>query len=229
MNIKDNILKLLNEVDDVCNEVGVKSESIKMIAVTKNVGIEKIMQAVSCNLRDLGENRVQEFLNKYQTLDNKDVKWHLIGHLQTNKVKYVVGRICLIQSVDSIKLANEINKKAKELGVIQDILIELKTSYEETKFGVDVNHIDEFLNQVADLKNIRIKGLMTIAPKVNFEDEARPYFKIAYDQFEKLKNVRQDNMEIQYLSMGMSGDFKAAIKEGSNMIRIGTAIFGERK
>jgi pyridoxal phosphate enzyme, YggS family len=187
------------------------------------------MQAVSCNLRDLGENRVQEFLNKYQTLDNKDVKWHLIGHLQTNKVKYVVGRICLIQSVDSIKLANEINKKAKELGVIQDILIEIKTSYEETKFGVDVNHIDEFLNQVADLKNIRIKGLMTIAPKVNFEDEARPYFKIAYNQFEKLKNVRQDNMEIQYLSMGMSGDFKAAIKEGSNMIRIGTAIFGERK
>ncbi|TZE82017.1 YggS family pyridoxal phosphate-dependent enzyme [Calorimonas adulescens] len=229
MNIKDNILKLLNKVDDVCNEVGVKSESIKIIAVTKNVGIEKIMQAVSCNLRDLGENRVQEFLNKYQTLDNKDVKWHLIGHLQTNKVKYVVGRICLIQSVDSIKLANEINKKAKELGVIQDILIELKTSYEETKFGVDVNHIDEFLNQVADLKNIRIKGLMTIAPKVNFEDEARPYFEIAYNQFEKLKNVRQDNMEIQYLSMGMSGDFKAAIKEGSNMIRIGTAIFGERK
>ncbi|MDI6602199.1 MAG: YggS family pyridoxal phosphate-dependent enzyme [Thermoanaerobacteraceae bacterium] len=229
MHIKENIEKLRYDIDEVCNEIGTNPDTIKIIAVTKNVNIENIREAITCGMSNLGENRVQEFLNKFPIICDNNVKWHLIGHLQTNKVKHVVGSVCLIQSVDSIKLTQEIDKKARELNIIQDILVEVKTSFEETKFGISIDSLNKVLDEISGLSNIKVKGLMTIAPKVDNEDEARPYFKIAYDLFDRLKSVNQSNIKMEYLSMGMSGDYKAAIKEGSNMIRIGTAIFGERK
>ena len=188
--------------------------------------MKKISEAVSCGVSDLGENRVQEFLSKLPSVQN--VNWHLIGHLQTNKVKKIVGKVELIQSVDSIKLAKEINKRASDLDIIQNILLELKTSYEETKFGISIDEFEDVISSVSELSNISINGIMTIAPKVENEDMARPYFKKAHDIFEKYKNVKQPNIDFKYLSMGMSGDYRAAIKEGSNMVRVGTAIFGKR-
>lgn len=226
MFIRDNIEKLRDSIEEVCLETGIDPDGIKIIAVTKNVDLDKIKEAIECGIKDLGENRVQEFLTKYSAFN--EVNWHLIGHLQRNKVKYVVGNVDLIQSVDSVKLANEINERAGLLNMVQNVLIEVKTSYEETKFGIDIVDFEDMLEDISNLSNITVKGIMTIAPKVENEDLARPYFKAAYDLFVKYKNVNQNNIKLEYLSMGMSGDYRAAIREGSNMVRIGTAIFGNR-
>lgn len=226
MYIKDNIEKLKDNIRGVCLETGIDPNDIKLVAVTKNVNIDNIKEAVSCGIVDLGENRVQEFLTKFSTI--KDVNWHIIGHLQRNKVKYVVGNVNLIQSVDSVKLAQEIDKRAGLLNIVQNVLIEVKTSYEETKFGITIDGFEDVLEDISILSNLTVKGIMTIAPKVENEDLARPYFKAAYDLFVKYKNINQSNIKFEYLSMGMSKDYKAAIKEGSNMVRIGTAIFGKR-
>mgnify|MGYP000966761475 FL=1 len=225
MDIRDNIVKIKENIEKTCNVAG-SNNKVKLIAVTKYVDVKKISEAVSCGVSDLGENRVQEFLSKLPSVQN--VNWHLIGHLQTNKVKKIVGKVELIQSVDSIKLAKEINKRASDLDIIQNILLELKTSYEETKFGISIDEFEDVISSVSELSNISINGIMTIAPKVENEDMARPYFKKAHDIFEKYKNVKQPNIDFKYLSMGMSGDYRAAIKEGSNMVRVGTAIFGKR-
>ena len=225
MDIRDNIVKIKENIEKTCNVAG-SNNKVKLIAVTKYVDVKKISEAVSCGVSDLGENRVQEFLSKLPSVQN--VNWHLIGHLQTNKVKKIVGKVELIQSVDSIKLAKEINKRASDLDIIQNILLELKTSYEETKFGINIDEFEDVISSVSELSNISINGIMTIAPKVENEDMARPYFKKAHDIFEKYKNVKQPNIDFKYLSMGMSGDYRAAIKEGSNMVRVGTAIFGKR-
>jgi hypothetical protein len=225
MDIRDNIVKIKENIEKTCSVAG-SNNKVKLIAVTKYVDVKKISEAVSCGVSDLGENRVQEFLSKLPSVQN--VNWHLIGHLQTNKVKKIVGKVELIQSVDSIKLAKEINKRASDLDIIQNILLELKTSYEETKFGISIDEFEDVISSVSELSNISINGIMTIAPKVENEDMARPYFKKAHDIFEKYKNVKQPNIDFKYLSMGMSGDYRAAIKEGSNMVRVGTAIFGKR-
>lgn len=207
--IEKNLLEIKKELKDT-----------NLIAVSKTKPIEMIKEAYNLGIRDFGENKVQELLAKIDKLP-KDIKWHMIGHLQTNKVKDIVDKVYLIHSVDSIKLAKVIDKEANKKNIIPNILIEINIANEESKFGFKIEEIDNVIKEIKKLKNINIEGLMCIAPfTVNPEDN-RKYFK----QMNKLK----EKYNLNILSMGMSNDYKIAIEEKSNYVRIGTKIFGERK
>ncbi|MBM3245666.1 MAG: YggS family pyridoxal phosphate-dependent enzyme [Candidatus Omnitrophica bacterium] len=222
--IKDNILQARARIASVCAKLGLNPDSITIVCVAKNRTIEKVKEAIACGLFNIGENRVQEALLKYDQLSG--VKWHLVGHLQTNKVKDAVKIFDLIHSVDSLRLAGEINKQAARIGKIQDILIEVKTSPEAAKYGVLPEETAGLVEAIKGLKNVSLKGLMTIAPLLDNPEETRPYFK----QLRQLK----DKICIDFgfrvsdfglLSMGMTDDFEVAIEEGANIIRIGRGIF----
>jgi len=196
---------------------------VTIVAVSKGRSVEQIKEAIEAGIADIGENKVQEALLKYKDLGPKTynlrpIRWHMVGHLQTNKVRDAVKIFDLIQSVDSIRLAREIDKEAAKINKIQDILIEVKTSEEATKFGMPPEQVVDAIKEMRQLKNINIKGLMTIAPLVNNSDKARPYFKVLHELGNKVTGI-------SILSMGMTDDYKVAIEEGSNMVRIGRAIF----
>nr|WP_110952889.1 YggS family pyridoxal phosphate-dependent enzyme [Massilibacillus massiliensis] len=204
------------------------SKDVKMIAVTKNHDVYEMRKAIDLGILEIGENRIQEALEKKAVLE-RNVRWNLIGHLQTNKVKKAVEMFDLIQSVDSEKLALEINKAASQLNKRQDILIQVNVSNEKSKFGIDSDEVFRFAAFISSLKNIRLCGLMTIAPHYENTEMTRPIFKQLFQIFTDLKNKNLENTEIKWLSMGMTNDFKIAIEEGSNVIRIGTGIFGQRQ
>ncbi|MDF2841397.1 MAG: YggS family pyridoxal phosphate-dependent enzyme [Clostridia bacterium] len=214
------------EIKQICKDCG-RTDDITLIAVTKTVDTEKINHAVSCGVSNLGENKVQEIMDKYDAVD-KNVKWHLIGHLQTNKVKYIIDKVELIHSVDSIKLAEEINKRAEKNNLIKDVLVQINVAEEDTKFGIDLEQAVDFIKSISVFNSIRIKGLMTIAPYDLNPEGVRPIFRQLKDKFDELAQMNLPNTEMKHLSMGMSNDYKVAIEEGANMIRIGTAIFGKR-
>ena len=220
--VKDNVAKIRDRIIKACSRVNRDPSEVKIVAVSKGRGAKEIEEAIFSGLTDIGENRIQEALEKYNTLRNESfgssISWHMIGHLQTNKVKDAVQIFDLIHSVDSLALAREIDKRAAQINKIQNILIEVNTSAEATKSGLDPNKASEVIQDIARLKNLNIKGLMTIASVVNHSEEARPYFK-------KLRQIR-DSIDISYkLSMGMSDDFEIAIEEGAEIIRIGRGIF----
>ncbi|MCX7698605.1 MAG: YggS family pyridoxal phosphate-dependent enzyme [Candidatus Goldbacteria bacterium] len=225
----DNFDIVKNNIEKIRSNILSFGFDIKIIAVTKTVSLENIEKAIKCGIIDLGENKVQEMLPKIEILKNKykNLKFHFIGHLQTNKVNKIVGKVDLIQSVDSFKLAEKISNYAEKMNIIQDILLELKTSEEETKFGIKVKNIFKEYEAISKLKNIRIKGIMTMAPYFDNPEETRPYFKKAKDIFDEIKK-RYENPVFEILSMGMTNDYLIALQEGSNMIRIGTGIFGKR-
>ena len=216
MSIKENIKNLKKEIPD----------SIKLIGVSKTRDIEEIKEAYECGIRDFGENKVQELINKYDYF-NSDVNWHLIGHLQRNKVKYIVGKVKLIHSVDSIKLLDEIEKEYGKSNKIAEILIQVNIGREESKTGIFKENIEELIIYCEGLKNIKVKGIMAIIPKGN-EESCRLYFKEMKTLFDLFKGKQYKNVSMDYLSMGMTGDYKIAISEGSNMVRIGEGIFGKR-
>lgn len=189
---------------------------VTIVAVSKGRSIEEIKEAVAAGITDIGENKVQEALLKYRELPT--IKWHMVGHLQANKVKDAVKIFDLIQSVDSLHLAQEIDKQALKINKIQDILIEIKTSPEETKFGLKPEEAIPAIKEIAKLKNINIKGLMTIAPIVDDPEKTRPYFRL-------LRDLRDEINKFQIFSMGMTDDFKIAVEEGATMVRLGRAIF----
>ncbi|MDO4535342.1 MAG: YggS family pyridoxal phosphate-dependent enzyme [Clostridium perfringens] len=201
-------------------------KGVQVIAVSKTKPIEDMEVAYSLGVRDFGENKVQEILSKYDNF-HKDVRWHLIGHLQTNKVKYIVGKVHLIQSLDSINLLNKINKVYEEHGVIANVLIQINIGREPQKYGILEEELHELLLEIEKCSFVKAKGLMAIIPKGNTE-ENRIYFKKIYDIYNKLKKESYKNIVMEVLSMGMSNDYKIAIEEGSNMVRIGQGIFGER-
>ena len=201
-------------------------KNVQVIAVSKTKPIEDMEVAYSLGIRDFGENKVQEIIEKYDNF-HKDVRWHLIGHLQTNKVKYIVGKVYLIQSLDSIKLLNKINKAYEEQGITANVLIQINIGREPQKYGILEEELDDLLLEVEKCNAVKVKGLMTIVPKGNTE-ENRIYFKKIYDIYNKLKKESYKNIVMETLSMGMSNDYKIAIEEGSNMVRIGQGIFGER-
>lgn len=201
-------------------------KNVQVIAVSKTKPIEDMEVAYSLGIRDFGENKVQEIIEKYDNF-HKDVRWHLIGHLQTNKVKYIVGKVHLIQSLDSIKLLNKINKAYEEQGITANVLIQINIGREPQKYGILEEELDDLLLEVEKCNAVKVKGLMTIVPKGNTE-ENRIYFKKIYDIYNKLKKESYKNIVMETLSMGMSNDYKIAIEEGSNMVRIGQGIFGER-
>jgi len=215
-----NIRKNLEEIRSTLKD------NVTLVAVSKTKSVEEIMEAYKEGVRDFGENKVQELEEKYELLP-KDIRWHLIGGLQTNKVRKVIGKTYLIQSLDRESLALEINKRAEKTGILVDTLIEVNIGEESQKAGILTKDLEEFVTLLKDLKHIRVRGLMAIIPQGS-EEENRKYFKKMYELFQKLSQVRQERFTMEVLSMGMSMDYVTAMEEGSNMIRVGTGIFGAR-
>ena len=220
MSIKGNIEYINKLKTEAAERAGRNPEDVLLIAVTKLHSPEEINQAIDAGITDIGENKVQEILDKYDRV--KPVRWHLIGHLQTNKVKYIIDKVDLIHSVDSVKLAREIEKRAASADKTMDILIQVNSAEEESKFGVGVEETESLIAEIRETcPHINIKGLMCIAPLEDDPEDARPFFGMVKEIFDK-------HEEFTVLSMGMSNDFQVAIEEGSTAIRVGTAIFGNR-
>lgn len=224
--ICDNIKEIKENIKKHAKIVHRNPDEILLLAVTKTFGIEDIRKAIECGIKDIGENKVQELKDKYPSLEGK-ADFHFIGHLQTNKVKYIIDKVKMIHSLDSDKLAQEIDKRAGRLGKIIDCLIEINIGGEYSKFGILPENMNKFVKELEKYHNIRIRGLMTVAPNVGLEN-VRAYFRNMNDLFKDLKNIKQGNIQADYLSMGMSGDYTVAVEEGANIVRIGTAIFGKR-
>ena len=203
-------------------------DSIRLIAVSKTMPAEVVKEAIEAGVTDLGENYIQEAREKVNTLATSDVNWHYIGHLQSNKAKYAVRLFDLIHSVDSLKLATELNKYAQKNEKIQPILVQVNVAKEDSKSGVYVENTIELLNNIGQLANISVKGLMTMPPYFNAPEKVRPFFAALRELRDQLRAAGIPNIAMDELSMGMTGDFEAAIEEGATMVRIGTAIFGER-
>ena len=224
-NIAANIKDIIHRMKLAAERAGRKEESVKLVAVTKTIDVSRIKEAIESGITVIGENRVQEARDKYKEI-GKEVQWHLIGHLQTNKVKYIFDIFSLIHSVDSLSLAEEIQRRGENKGLNTDILIEVNLSGEKTKFGVLPEKAIGLIKGISKFKNINIQGLMTIPPFSESPKDSRKYFKM----LRILKDdVQKEGIEMKELSMGMSGDFEVAIEEGATMVRIGTAIFGERR
>lgn len=232
--IKDKLKLIKERIARAAARAGRNAEEIELVAVTKTVEVARIQEALVAGMRHIGENRVQEALAKYEELSSflpvSDVlRWHMIGHLQSNKVGKALPLFDLIHSVDSLPLAGEIDKRAGLLGKKMDVLVEMNLSGEESKFGLGMDEVNEFLVAVSKLKNLRIRGLMTMAPFTDNPEESRPHFRKLKHLSEKIKSSQLNNVEMRYLSMGMSQDFEVAIEEGANMVRLGSALFGSRE
>jgi len=228
MSIKENLEKIGEKIRLRSELAGRNSGDITMVAVTKTVEEDRIREAIACGVRIIGESRVQEAKEKYGKLSN-EVIWHLVGHLQTNKAKDAVKIFDLIHSVDSVKLAKEIDKQARKAGKVQKVLIEVNLSGEETKYGLSPEEVIPFLKDISKLPNMKVEGLMTMAPFYENPEDCRPYFRRLKELMEKVKARKIENVEMKYLSMGMTNDYEVAIEEGSNMVRIGRAIFGSER
>jgi len=227
---KDKILKIKERISSVCSKINQNPDAIVIIAVSKARTLQEIKEVIEAGITDIAENRIQEAIIKYNDLRAmsyglRAIKWHMVGHLQTNKAKEAVRIFDLIQSVDSLRLASEIDKQAAKINKIQDILIEIKTSPEATKFGLKPEETIEALREIAVFKNINIKGLMTIAPMVDTPEKTRPYFRMLKELFDTINGLSTIDYRLSTLSMGMTDDFEIAIEEGSNMVRLGRAIF----
>ncbi len=221
--IEENINDVRSRVAAAALRSGRKPEDVSIIAVSKFVEADKIQRAVDLGLNVLAENRVQEMDEKYPLI--KGAEWHIIGHLQTNKVKYAVGRARLIHSVDSFHLLEEINRQAQKIGIVQDFLLELNISGEESKFGLTNEEFGYIINKLQELSSVRLRGIMAMAPNYVDKELCRPVFKKAKKIFDELK-TKDKNIDV--LSMGMSGDFEIAVEEGATCVRIGSAIFKQR-
>ncbi len=225
--IRDNIRYVEKQIKDSCSKVGRKADEVTLISVSKTKPIEMLQEAYDAGSRDFGENKVQELVDKYEVLP-KDIRWHMIGHLQRNKVKYIVDKVYLIHSVDSLRLAEEISKEAIKKQVDVNILVEVNVAGEESKFGTDCEEAKKLVREISKLPNVHIKGLMTIAPMVNEAEENRTYFQGLKKLSVDINQENIDNVTMDILSMGMTGDYEVAVEEGATMVRVGTGIFGER-
>ena len=229
MTVSENYLEIEKRKNAAAVRSGRKLEDVLLLAVTKTHTPEEINEAIDAGATDIGENKVQEILEKYDSV--KPVRWHLIGHLQTNKVKNVIDKVVMIHSVDSVKLAGEIDKRARAAGIVMDVLLQVNIADEETKTGLPVSELFTVIDDIAGrLHNIRIRGLMCIPPAGDTPEDARCYFAQARELFERMKTLSYDEeyYKPDILSMGMSGDFEVAIEEGSNLVRVGSSIFGRR-
>jgi pyridoxal phosphate enzyme (YggS family) len=203
-------------------------KAVKLVAVSKTVPADRVSAAISAGVTDLGENYVQEAREKIEALGRETVTWHLIGHLQSNKAKYAVKLFDLIHSVDSLKLAKEVDRRARAVGKVQKVLVQVNISGEATKSGIETEQAVALVHQMAHLNNLSICGLMTMPPYFNAPEKVRPYFRALKDLHDLIRTEAIRNVSMAELSMGMTGDFEAAIQEGATLVRIGTAIFGER-
>ena len=226
MDIKRNLEDVLKKIE-IAEKKSISGEKVELIAVTKTHGIDIIKEAIELGITDIGENKVQEFTTKYEKLGN-DVNFHMIGTLQSNKVKYIYDKAKLIHSLDRMSLAKEIERKAQASNIIVNCLVQVNISNEESKGGVSFSETEKFIESLLDFKNLKIVGLMGIAKNTNDLSEIRDSFRRLYNLKEKIKKQNIEELEMKYLSMGMSSDFEMAIEEGSNMVRIGSSIFGKR-
>lgn len=225
--LKDNFDKVNANIQAACDRAGRNREDVTLIAVSKTKPIQMLQEAYDFGVRFFGENKVQEIVDKYEALP-KDISWHMIGHLQRNKVKYIIDKVDMIHSVDSLRLAETIEKEAAKKDLIIKILIEVNVAKEESKFGVMPEKVEELVSQVSQLPHIRICGLMTIAPFVENPEENRIYFNRLRNIAVDIERKKSDNVIMSILSMGMTNDYEVAIEEGSTMVRVGTGLFGAR-
>lgn len=226
--IKDNLHTVEENIAAACRRGGRTRGDVKLIAVSKTKPVEMLQEAYDLGCRDFGENKVQELIDKYERMP-EDVRWHMIGHLQRNKVKYIVDKVYMIHSVDSVRLAEEISKEAVKKNVTVSVLVEVNVSGEESKFGTCVDETVSLVENISKLPNIIVKGLMTIAPYVENSEENRLYFAKLKQIYVDIIHKNIDNVFMEELSMGMTGDYEVAIEEGATYIRVGTGIFGERQ
>lgn len=226
MDISNRIHEVRRRILDAAKRAGRDEKEITLVAVSKTQPAEVLVGAYNEGIRIFGENKVQELIEKYPALQN--VSWHLVGHLQKNKVKYIVDKVSLIHSLDSVELAEEINKRAKASGKVVNVLIQINIGKEETKSGIYEEDLEELTEKLSEYDEIRILGIMAIPPASKNPEDSRKYFRRMKELFEKLKDKKYDNFDIKYLSMGMTNDFEIAIEEGANIVRVGTGIFGER-
>lgn len=226
MSIGENLEQVRKNIAAAAERAGRSADEITLIAVTKTRTAREINEAIACGVTDIGENKPQEVRDKFA--DVEPVKWHMIGHLQTNKIKYIIDRVCMIHSVDSIHLMDEINNQARKRDIVMDILIQVNISGEATKQGCTPSELPVLLKHAGELGNIRVKGLMTIAPKADSGVTNSLHFDNIHKLFVDISREKYDNVIMECLSMGMSGDYEAAIESGATMVRVGTAIFGER-
>ena len=227
--VEENYKRVLENVKESAVKAGRSESDVRLMCVTKTVEPVYINKAIELGADLIGENRVQEYLGKRDELNLSGVERHLIGHLQTNKVKHIVGEVDMIESVSSVKLAKEISKVSLQKGIVTNCLVEVNVGKEESKSGIYLEELEETLCEIAQLPAIKIKGLMTIPPICETPDEARRYFAMLRQSFIDIKDKKTDNIDMEILSMGMSGDYEAAVAEGSNIVRVGSAIFGARQ
>ncbi len=225
--VKENLEDIKKNIEAACERSGRNADDVTLVAVTKTVEADVMNASIEFGVQIVGENRVQEIRRKYD--DVKDgVAWHQIGHLQTNKVKYIVDKVDMIHSVDSIRLAQEISDRASKHQRVIDILIQVNVASETQKFGISEEDLAVLIEEVSKMPSVRVKGLMLIAPFADDPETVRPIFRRMKEIFDSTKNINYNNVEMKYLSMGMSGDYVIAIEEGANMVRIGSGIFGAR-
>ncbi len=226
--ISENLRAVRQKMREACETAGRSSDEVTLIAVSKTKPVEMLLEAYDEGCRHFGENKVQELVDKYEVMPG-DIKWHMIGHLQRNKVKYIVDKVYMIHSVDSLRLAEEISKEAVKKSVTVSVLIEVNVAGEESKFGVAPSELEALVRHIAVLPGIAVKGLMTIAPYVDNPEDNRRYFAALKQLSVDITKKNIDNITMNVLSMGMTGDYTVAIEEGASYVRVGTGIFGERQ
>lgn len=225
--LQDNLKKVQENIRKACKKARRNEEEVTLIAVSKTKPLSDLEEILDAGVIEFGENKVQELCDKFEHIKSP-VHWHMIGHLQTNKVKYIVDKVCLIHSVDSLKLASQISKEAEKKQVECDVLIEVNVAQEESKFGITTDETLTLIREVAVLPHVHIKGLMTIAPFVDDPEENRPVFRSLYELSKTVAKEQIPDVSMEILSMGMTNDYMVAIEEGATMVRVGTGIFGER-
>ncbi len=226
--IRENIEEIRRRIESACLRSGRHPNEVTLLAVSKTFSAAVVEEAVEAGLADVGENYVQELLEKKEALKNQDVRWHFIGHLQSNKVKYVAEWIHLVHALDNVHLARELDKRAAQAQRTLDVLVEVNTTDEQSKFGVSPGKTVEFVESLAEFSHIQVAGLMTIGPFLPDPEGSRPMFRTLRLLKEEIATLNQLNVTMHHLSMGMTGDFEVAIDEGATIVRIGTAIFGKR-
>ena len=225
--LQDNLIQVEQNIEEACRRAGRDRSEVTLIAVSKTKPVETLQEAYDLGVRVFGENKVQEMADKYEVLP-KDIRWHLIGHLQRNKVKYIIDKAVLIHSVDSLRLAQTIEKEAEKHDLTAHILIEVNVAREESKFGIFPEDLENLVDKIAKLPHIQVDGLMTIAPFVPDPEENRPVFRELRKLSVDISAKKVDNVNMSVLSMGMTNDYQVAIEEGATMVRVGTGIFGAR-
>ncbi len=226
--IQSRLKRVKDRITEAALACGRDPKAVKLVAVSKTVPADRVSAAINAGVTDLGENYVQEAREKIEALGRETVSWHFIGHLQSNKAKYAVKLFDLIHSVDSLKLAKELDRRARALGKVQKVLVQVNISGEATKSGIETEQAMALVRQMARLDNLAICGLMTMPPYFNSPEKVRPYFRALKDLYDLIRTEAIRHVSMAELSMGMTGDFEAAIQEGATLVRIGTAIFGER-